>query len=153
LAYATDYDSEDESGWWEAEKQDGSKGLVPATHVAVCDAQGNLKDPQGAARFSAQSAAPPDDDDDGDGDADNDKQQRSGWRERRERRRQEKASRRIEKERSKLDGVDTSEDAIRQAVINEESGYVRAIHSHRTKAKGARECSCSLRHDVFAALI
>lgn len=134
-----DYDGEDESGWWEAEKQDGSRGLVPASHVALCDEQGNLKDPLQAARFEGTRSAPTaagEDDEGGEGD-----RQRGGGggaggrRERRERKRQEKVSRRIEKERSRLAG-DTSETAIRQAVLNQESGYVRAIHSYRTKAKG-----------------
>ncbi len=134
-----DYDGEDESGWWEAEKQDGSKGLVPASHVALCDSQGNLKDPLDAVRFGAQST-PDDDNNDnndnngGDGDV-GDGKKRGGWRERIERKRQEMVSRRIERERSRLSG-DTSEAAIRQAVLDEESGYVRAIHSHRTRAKG-----------------
>lgn len=133
LILLLDYDGEDESGWWEAEKQDGSKGLVPASHVALCDSQGNLKDPLDAARFGAQST-PDDDDNNGGNDDVGDGKKRGGWRERIERKRQEMVSRRIERERSRLSG-DTSEAAIRQAVLDEESGYVRAIHSHRTRAK------------------
>jgi hypothetical protein len=107
---------------------------VPASHVALCDSQGNLKDPLDAARFGAQST--PDDDDNNGGNGDvGDGKKRGGWRERIERKRQEMVSRRIERERSRLSG-DTSEAAIRQAVLDEESGYVRAIHSHRTRAKG-----------------
>jgi hypothetical protein len=79
---------------------------VPASHVALCDSQGNLKDPLDAARFGAQST--PDDDDNNGGNGDvGDGKKRGGWRERIERKRQEMVSRRIERERSRLSG-DTS---------------------------------------------
>lgn len=108
-----------------------------ASHVALCDDEGVLKDPSVAERFDRLNSSGAVDH------IDKKASKKEAKRQRKERKRQEKEMRRLEKKRSKLG---ESQDEPRQ-VEQGESAYVRALQSYKSKAKGTTlDCLLSFLH-------